>query len=69
MKVSIRNRFKGVVENIDDGVVTSKVKMKIEGPIVITAVVTKEAVKDLELKRGDKVEALVKSTSVMIAKE
>ena len=69
MKLSIRNRFKGTVEGVEDGVVTSKVKIKGEGPILITAVVTKDAVKDLALKRGDMVEALVKSTSVMVAKE
>ena len=69
MKMSIRNRFKGTVEDVEDGVVTSRVKIKIEGPIVITAVITKDAVKDLALKRNDKVEALIKSTSVMVAKE
>jgi len=69
LKLSIRNRFKGTVEAVEDGIVTSKVNIKVEGPMMITAVVTKDAVKDLALKRGDKVEALVKSTSVMIAKE
>jgi molybdopterin-binding protein len=67
--MSIRNRFKGTVEDVEDGVVTSRVKIKVEGPIVITAVITKDAVKDLALKRNDKVEALIKSTSVMVAKE
>ena len=69
MKMSIRNRFKGTVEDVEDGVVTSRVKIKIEGPIVITAVITQDAVKELALKRNDKVEALIKSTSVMVAKE
>jgi len=44
------------------------VKIKIQKPTTITAVITKEAVEDLKLKPGDKVEAIVKSTSVMIAK-
>ncbi len=69
MKLSIRNRLKGTVEGVEEGVITSAVKIKVEGPVLITAVVTKDAIKDLALKRGDKVEALIKSTSVMIAKE
>jgi molybdopterin-binding protein len=37
-------------------------------PAVVTAVITKEAVEDLDLKVGDDVEAIVKATEVMIAK-
>lgn len=69
MKISARNCFRGTVENVEDGVITSKVKIKIETPITVTAVITKEAVKDLELKRGEKVIVIIKSTSVMIAKD
>ncbi|MGA2573012.1 MAG: TOBE domain-containing protein [Candidatus Methanomethylicaceae archaeon] len=69
MKISARNCFRGTVEDVEDGVVTSKVKIKIEMPITLTAVITKEAVKDLGLKRGEKAIAIIKSTSVMIAKD
>jgi molybdate transport system regulatory protein len=69
MKISARNCFRGTVEDIEDGIVTSKVKIKIETPITLTAVITKEAVKDLGLKRGEKAIAIIKSTSVMIAKD
>jgi molybdate transport system regulatory protein len=37
-------------------------------PAVITSVITKEAVEDLDVKVGDEVEAIVKSTEVMIVK-
>lgn len=69
MKLSARNRFEGTIESVDVGIITAKVKIKIQKPTTITAVITKEAVEDLKLKPGDKVEAIVKSTSVMIAKE
>ena len=69
MKISARNCYKGVVESVEDGVVTSKVKIRIEKPTIITAIITKEAVKDLQLKRGDEAYALIKSTSVMVAKD
>ncbi len=69
LKISARNRLKGTVENIDKGPVTSKVKIKIQTPVTITAVITKEAVEDLEIELGDKVEAVIKATEVMVAKE
>ena len=37
-------------------------------PAVVTAVITKEAVEDLGLKPGDMVQAIVKSTEIMIGK-
>jgi molybdopterin-binding protein len=69
LKLSARNRLKGIVEDVEEGVVTAKVRIKIRGPAVITAVVTKDAVKDLEIKVGDSVEAIIKSTEVIIGKD
>ena len=68
LKLSARNRFKGKVTAVEKGVITAKVKIEIKVPVVITSVITKEAVEDLGLKVGDEVEAIVKSTEVMIAK-
>ena len=68
LKISARNRFKGTVEKVEKGAVTSLVKIKVQTPITITAVISKEAVEDLELKPGDKVEAVIKATEVMVAK-
>lgn len=69
LKISARNRFKGTVENVDKGVVTAAVKIRVQTPITITAVISKEAVEDLGLKPGDNVEAVIKATEVMVAKE
>jgi molybdate transport system regulatory protein len=69
MKLSARNRLVGTVLSVEKGIITAKVKIRIEELALVTAVVTKEAIDDLDLKPGDKVEAIVKSTSVMIAKE
>ena len=68
LKLSARNRFKGKVVAVEKGVITAKVKIEIKVPAVVTAVITKEAVEDLGLKVGDEVEAIVKSTEVIIAK-
>ena len=69
MKISARNRLRGTVQEVDKGVVTAKVKIKIEKPVVVTAIISKEAVEELDIKAGDKVEAVIKATEVMIAKE
>jgi len=35
----------------------------------VTAIITKEAAEELDIKPGDIVEAIVKATEVMVAKE
>ncbi len=69
LKISARNRLRGTVQDVEKGVITAKVKVKIDNPVVITAIISKEAVEELDIKRGEKVEAVVKATEVMIAKE
>jgi molybdopterin-binding protein len=69
LRISARNCLKGTIESVDDGVVTSKVKINIKTPTTITAVVTKEAVKELGLKKGDNAFAIIKATNVMIGKD
>jgi len=69
LKISARNRLEGTVQQVDKGVVTAKVKIKIEKPVVVTALISKEAVEELDIKAGDKVQAVIKATEVMVAKE
>jgi molybdate transport system regulatory protein len=68
LKLSARNQFKGKVLAVEKGVITAKVKVEIKMPVTVTAVITKEAVDDLDIKVGDEVTAIVKSTEIMIAK-
>ncbi len=69
LKISARNRLKGTVQKVDKGIITAKVKIKIETPVVVTAIISKEAVEELGVKVGDSIEAVIKATEVMIAKE
>jgi molybdate transport system regulatory protein len=69
LKISARNRLKGTVQKVDKGIITAKVKIKIEAPAVITAIISKEAVEELDVKAGDTIEAVIKATEVMVAKE
>jgi molybdate transport system regulatory protein len=68
LKISARNRLKGKVVAVEKDGITAKVKVNVTEPSVVTAVITKEAVEDLNIKVGDIVEAIVKATEVMIAK-
>jgi molybdate transport system regulatory protein len=68
LKISARNRLKGKVVSVEKDGITAKVKIEVSAPAVVTAVITKEALEDLNVKVGDTVEAIVKATEVMIAK-
>ena len=68
VKLSARNNLKGKVISVEKGVITAKVKVEITVPGTITSVITKEAVEDLNIKVGDEVAVIVKSTEVMIGK-
>ncbi len=68
LKISARNQLNGKVISIEKDGMTAKVKVEIKAPAVVTAVITKEAVEDLGINVGDKVNAVVKSTEVIIAK-
>jgi len=69
LKISARNRLKGVVKGVEKGDVIAKVKLEVKAPAVITSLISREAVEDLNIKVGDRVEAVIKATEVMIAKE
>jgi len=68
MEISARNKIKGTIDEITLGSVMAKVKINIGNDNVISSVVTIDSVTDLNLKVGDVVYAIVKSTEVMIGK-
>ena len=68
MKLSTRNQIKGKVIDIATGQVMARVKVDIGGGNIISSTITEDAVKDLALKVGDDVMALIKASSVMIGK-
>ncbi len=68
LKISARNRLKGEVLTVEKEGLTAKVKVKITVPTVVTALISREAAEDLNIKVGDEVETVIKATEVMIAK-
>ena len=69
MEISARNVFKGKIENIEVDAVMANIHIKIESPQLVTAIITKESVEKLGLKKGDAVSAIIKSTEIMVGKE
>jgi len=69
LKISARNQIKGTVKNVEKGNITASIKIEIQTPTTITAIISREAVEELDIKTGDNVTAVIKATEVMIAKE
>ncbi len=65
--INVRNQFRGKVKEIITGDVVSEIDVETPWGIV-TSVITTRSVRDLDLKIGSEVVALVKSTEVSIAK-
>jgi molybdopterin-binding protein len=66
--ISARNKIEGKVVEIKKGKLLAKVKIQVTIPFTITAVIVREAIKELNIKKGDTVEAVIKATEVIIEK-
>lgn len=69
IQISGRNKLKGSVTNIITGTVTAEVELDIGNGNIITGVITKRSLDDLQIRPGDQLTALIKATSVMFIKE
>lgn len=65
--LSGRNQLRGVVDEVRSEGLLSQVRLRI-GDQILTAVITRDAVTELKLKRGDEAIAIVKATEVMIGR-
>jgi molybdopterin-binding protein len=52
---------------VEKGEVTAKVRIKIPAPTTITAIISREAVEELDIKTGAEVEAVTKATELIVA--
>ncbi len=64
-RVSGRNQLVGVIETVTISGLMAKVVMKI-GEQRITSIITADAVREMQLRKGQTAAALMKSTDVMI---
>jgi molybdopterin-binding protein len=67
MKISARNVLQGNVKRLVHGAVNSEVTIELPGGIQIVSIITKSSAKNLALKKGKEVYAVVKASNVMIA--
>jgi molybdopterin-binding protein len=68
VSLSGRNRLRGFVEEVRVEGLLGQIRLRI-GEERLTAVVTRDAIDELKLRRGDQALAIIKSTEVMIARE
>ena len=66
--LSGRNQLRGIVEEVRVEGLLAQVRIRI-GDQRLTAVITRDAVDELRLKRGDPALTVIKSTEVMVARE
>jgi len=66
--ISGRNQLRGYVDEIRVDGLLAQVRLRI-GDQTLTAIITRDAIDELHLRRGDDAVAIVKSTEVMVARE
>jgi molybdopterin-binding protein len=69
MQLSARNLIPGKIKNLTIGMVNAEVVIEVAPGVEIVSVITKNSVERMKLKVGDKVQAMVKASSVMVAKD
>jgi molybdopterin-binding protein len=66
MKVGARNRIIGTVTKIKNGKVMCLVKVRVPAASRMASVMTLESLKELGVRKGDKVEVVVKAVNVLL---
>ncbi|AIO38345.1 molybdenum-pterin binding domain protein [Burkholderia cenocepacia] len=67
LKVSARNQLRGTVDTVAAGAVNSEVTLALDGGGTLTAVVTNDSVRALQVDAGRRAIALFKASSVILA--
>jgi molybdopterin-binding protein len=65
--INVRNQFRGKIKEIIEGPVVSEVDVQTPSGQIVTSVITTRSVRELDLKPGREVVALVKATEVSLA--
>jgi molybdopterin-binding protein len=66
MRYGARNQLVGKIVGIKKGSLMCQVTVKIKGPVKITSVMTLDSLKELGVKKGDRVQALAKAVNVLL---
>jgi len=68
MGISARNKLAGIIESVHVDGIMAHVTVKV-GDNLVESVITRTSAEELQLKKGDSVRVVVKSTEVMIQKD
>ena len=68
MQISARNQLKGKVSKVTEGAVNTEVELELAGGQKVVSIITKSSADSLGVKVGEEMIAVVKASSVMIAK-
>jgi molybdopterin-binding protein len=66
MQLSARNVLPGTVVNVTRGAVNAEVDIRLRGGDTVVSIITMASLKTLGIKKGKKVYAVVKASSVMV---
>ena len=64
--MSARNRFHGAVTSVKVEGLLAQVEIAVTDPVRLVAIITRDAVEELDLRPGRPATGIVKSTSVMV---
>jgi molybdopterin-binding protein len=65
MRLSARNKLRGIIVEVKKGATTAHVKIDIGGTLV-TAAITNESAEELKLASGQAAYAVIKASDVMV---
>ncbi len=68
MRLSARNQLKGKITSIKEGPVSTEVIIDINGTQIVSSI-TSTSAQNLHLQVGDEAYAVIKASSVMVAKD
>ena len=69
MKYGARNQIVGRVKAIKKGSLMCQVSVQVDRPAEVTSVMTLDSLRDLGLKKGSRVRAVVKAIHVLLVTE
>jgi molybdopterin-binding protein len=69
MKYGARNQITGKVKTVKKGSLMCQVTVSVDRPFEVTSVMTLDSLRDLGLKKGDRVQAVVKAIHVLLVRE
>jgi len=69
MKYGARNQILGKVSAVKKGTLMCQVSVAVKKPIELSSVMTLDSLKELGVKKGDKVRVVVKAVNVLLVRE